>query len=1357
MSSAVDKHGDGEPLAHLPAPTAPPRAAAAPGTPTTHVGKYTLYEVIGEGAFGKVKLGVNRESSERVAVKIMDKKEIREQDLSAQVRREIYIMRSLTHRHIVRMHEVLTSNTKLYIVMELVTGGELFERLEKHGRVDESLARRYFQQLVDGVDFCHKNGVAHRDLKPENLLLDEEGNIRITDFGFSSMKGADVNAGLLFTQCGTPDYCAPEIIERAEEGYNGAKVDVWSCGIILFALLAGRLPFCHDETEKLYDLITSCRVTYPPFIMSSAKDLLKHMLVRDPAKRFSLAEIKQHPWFLMDYRGDDMKKLVKPPFYNKSAASAQRSRTPNLTSVPTDGATQSPTSPPLPAAASPSDIPAHAPALEVSPAGGEVTPGVSPSSGTRGSDVVDPSDSIGDKSPVSAGAVSSAMPSDENGRSALSSSPMSSGRVAAMVRAHELHSYPTDASSSGDPNAPPPHSVFTKVLDRPATPASSRVKTNSGAPVSEMTRQPDQGATKSASRPAISGGIVPEGPGGPALAASLSTGGNKADSQGRVSSSPTETSAEGHSGENPGDAACRYDDQDVGGEGGDLPGAGDTLGTKEAEKRANDVVTTTERNEDVGSLSSDGGSVEVEDYRNKPVPVLSLPLTERFVRHQTAQDIRAQQQLRQHQFAQDQQLQQQHQQVRHRSDTHVKVMNGASRLAQGAQQPPQQLASAHIRRVNSPSASTVANGVGGRAASPFRRSAGISASPPAVEGRGSLLAGRHLRYSDSPRQGTSPVSTSSGEKHPGTFRLPNAAAGATVPWHDSSSQTHNLQSGGVDMSPSGGDESAWFSAVTPDALSQRMWNIFLGWRAGLTDEAKSHHASPELRMEHRAIQGALASMTNPEEKLAVYEQFMSLFAKHGLGVVSSGQAGAESVDELERSSGSLRRMPTDLSSEDDGGWSPTIYEPARNKSDLNRRREVSDLLTRWIRKYSGGSAGGPGSGGHATRENSTDGPFGGSEDGGSMDIAELQRLMRQQQGGRDDSVLAEEMERLMRTMDHVEASGDSPSYSSGNGSRAQDGAGTRWSVPTVEISVLNIGRGSSNRSGRPASHTDQSESLGELSAAGSSSRAAGPQSASVAGLGDLMSNGSQVVGNTAVPSSRRGGRKPDTAASIGLSDVEYYGSDRRGVSTKLKGRLHLLTQMKARNQRMLESTTFFQSSQEPESILEILCGILHQMKGHVTLKRETKRKLKVSLPMRGGVLYAVIELTASEDGLTTVNFSRSRQDRGRTDTMSFTHFYDTVRQQFIAEVQAGKGRPHNPRRNRGDAPSSTAVKRISAKRDELQQLDFEVAPPFRDVQQAEEPFASSGPVSWSRAPVVSATRGVNGPVRTAPRAASDMR
>jgi serine/threonine protein kinase len=250
-----------------------------------------------------------------------------------QVRRDIYIMRSLRHKHIVRMYEVPTSDTKLYFVMELVTCGELFERLEEYWRVDESLARHFFHQLVDGVDFCHKRGVSHRDLWLDNLLLDANGDIKITPFAFSSMLGNDVNFGLLYTQCITPDYCAPERIEGANEGYNGAKADVWSCGIIMYALLVGALPFQEQETDRLYDLILACDVHYPSLISLLAKDLLSRLIVRDPVKRLTLAETKRHEWFLVEFIGDDARLLKTPAFYNKGSTngnnSGSRSSTPS--------------------------------------------------------------------------------------------------------------------------------------------------------------------------------------------------------------------------------------------------------------------------------------------------------------------------------------------------------------------------------------------------------------------------------------------------------------------------------------------------------------------------------------------------------------------------------------------------------------------------------------------------------------------------------------------------------------------------------------------------------------------------------------------------------------------------------------------------------------------------------------------------------------------------------------------------------------------------------------------------------------------------------------------------------------------
>lgn len=272
----------------------------------SRVGKYLLFETLGEGAFGKVKLGVHEESGEQVAVKIMDKSDIKAQEMTMNVRREIAIMKALKHRNIVNLRQVLTSQSKLYIVMDLVTGGELFTKILNEGKLEEKIARRYFQQLVDGIEYCHRRGVCHRDLKPENLLIDETtGELKITDFGLSAMKGASTTEELLHTQCGSPNYCAPEIIARHKQGYNGTKVDAWSCGIILFALLAGFLPFYDENTKVLYRMIQRDDVKFPKKFPADARDLVLRLLHKEPEKRFTLAEVKKHPWFAIDYDGDD--------------------------------------------------------------------------------------------------------------------------------------------------------------------------------------------------------------------------------------------------------------------------------------------------------------------------------------------------------------------------------------------------------------------------------------------------------------------------------------------------------------------------------------------------------------------------------------------------------------------------------------------------------------------------------------------------------------------------------------------------------------------------------------------------------------------------------------------------------------------------------------------------------------------------------------------------------------------------------------------------------------------------------------------------------------------------------------------
>jgi serine/threonine protein kinase len=151
------------------------------------VGKYEIGKTLGEGTFGKVKFAVNTETGEKVAIKILDKEKIQKQNMGAQIKKEISIMKMVKHHNIVKLYEVLASRTKIFIVLELITGGELFDKIVAESRFDEKTARFYFRQLIKGVKYCHNQGVCHRDLKPENLLLDEHSDLKISDFGLSAL------------------------------------------------------------------------------------------------------------------------------------------------------------------------------------------------------------------------------------------------------------------------------------------------------------------------------------------------------------------------------------------------------------------------------------------------------------------------------------------------------------------------------------------------------------------------------------------------------------------------------------------------------------------------------------------------------------------------------------------------------------------------------------------------------------------------------------------------------------------------------------------------------------------------------------------------------------------------------------------------------------------------------------------------------------------------------------------------------------------------------------------------------------------------------------------------------------------
>ncbi|XP_027344448.1 CBL-interacting serine/threonine-protein kinase 3-like [Abrus precatorius] len=209
-------------------------------------------------------------------------------------------MKLIKHPNVVQLYEVMGSKTKIYIILEYAIGGELFDKIVNNGRMGEKEARRYFQQLINAVDYCHSRGVYHRDLKLENLLLDSSGNLKISDFGLSALSQQVRDDGLLHTTCGTPNYVAPEVLD--DGGYDGAAADLWSCGVILFVLLAGYLPFDDSNILNLYKKISAAEFTCPPWFSFSARKLITRILDPNPVTRITIPEILRDEWFKKDYK-----------------------------------------------------------------------------------------------------------------------------------------------------------------------------------------------------------------------------------------------------------------------------------------------------------------------------------------------------------------------------------------------------------------------------------------------------------------------------------------------------------------------------------------------------------------------------------------------------------------------------------------------------------------------------------------------------------------------------------------------------------------------------------------------------------------------------------------------------------------------------------------------------------------------------------------------------------------------------------------------------------------------------------------------------------------------------------------------
>lgn len=256
--------------------------------------RYELGRLLGQGTFAKVYFARSLRTGQSVAIKMIDKEKILRVGLVDQIKREISVMRLVRHPYIVQLYEVMATKTKIYFVMECCKGGELFNKVAK-GKLKEDVARKYFHQLIDAVDFCHSRGVYHRDLKPENLLLDEDENLKVSDFGLSAFAESKRQDGLLHTTCGTPAYVAPEVINR--RGYDGAKADIWSCGVILFVLLAGYLPFQDSNLMEMYRKIGKSEYKCPSFFAPEVRKLLSRMMDPNPHSRISIAKIKENSWF----------------------------------------------------------------------------------------------------------------------------------------------------------------------------------------------------------------------------------------------------------------------------------------------------------------------------------------------------------------------------------------------------------------------------------------------------------------------------------------------------------------------------------------------------------------------------------------------------------------------------------------------------------------------------------------------------------------------------------------------------------------------------------------------------------------------------------------------------------------------------------------------------------------------------------------------------------------------------------------------------------------------------------------------------------------------------------------------------
>lgn len=264
------------------------------------IGPWRLGKTLGAGSTGRVLLAEHMSTGQRAAVKVVSKSVLNSMEqsddkgrdaagLAYGIEREIIIMKLLNHPNVLRLYDVWETSKSLYLILEYVEGGELFDLLVERGPLSEDEAVRYFRQIMMGASYCHALGICHRDLKPENLLLDHNLNVKLADFGMAALENND---RLLETSCGSPHYAAPEIVSGKH--YHGFESDVWSCGVILFALLTGRLPFDDENIRNLLLKVQSGNFDMPSELSPEAQDLIKQMLTVNPDNRISSHKVLEH-------------------------------------------------------------------------------------------------------------------------------------------------------------------------------------------------------------------------------------------------------------------------------------------------------------------------------------------------------------------------------------------------------------------------------------------------------------------------------------------------------------------------------------------------------------------------------------------------------------------------------------------------------------------------------------------------------------------------------------------------------------------------------------------------------------------------------------------------------------------------------------------------------------------------------------------------------------------------------------------------------------------------------------------------------------------------------------------------------